>query len=546
MHFFSSSKESRGRIKLHAVAAAAAGAAMLAACGGGSDHRGAVPVLLPVSPAAQPVSPPPAPAVTAQKACGELNGKTVAGAALTAAMQNAAAGVPAYCKVTGTIAPALNFQISLPEAWNGKLYYQGGGGYNGAITPPSVPALGLGYAVVASDSGHQGNVLSADFALTDTFAAQLFGSLSVPTVMSTATETLAAAYGTLPAKSYFEGCSNGGREALMAVQRSPNLFDGVIARAPAYNWVGFMGAFNRNSRALAAPGGAFSAAKTALLSKHVRDACDGLDGLVDGVVSNQAACTPALANVAALRCAGGTDTGDTCLSDAQLDVVTSWTTQAAFTGSPTFRNAGWNLTGNEDDPGAWRTWLTGDGNVSTALQFLFQDTTVKNYLARDRSADSLAYTPWDQNQNALYAMAALNDATNADIRPFINSGGKLILWHGGNDSALSVRSTTEYYANMRSAIGAATADASTRFYVAPGVNHCAGGPGADTSDLLTALDQWVTKSAAPSTLLAEKRDAQGAVLLSRPLCQYPQYPRYTGPANDAAAAKLAANYSCSS
>jgi feruloyl esterase len=519
---------------------------MLAACGGGSDHRGAVPVLFPVPPAAQPASPPPAPAVTAQKACGELNGKTVAGAALTAAMQDAAAGAPVYCKVTGTIAPALNFQISLPEAWNGKLYYQGGGGYNGAITPPSVPALGLGYAVVASDSGHQGNVLSADFALTDTFAAQLFGSLSVPTVMSTATETLAAAYGALPAKSYFEGCSNGGREALMAVQRAPNLFDGVIARAPAYNWVGFMGAFNRNSRALAAPGGAFSAAKTALLSKHVRDACDGLDGLVDGVVSNQAACTPALANVAALRCAGGTDTGDTCLSDAQLDVVTSWTTQASFTGSPTFRNAGWNLTGNEDDPGAWRTWLTGDGSVTSALQFLFQDTTVKNYLARDRTVDSLAYTPWDQNQNALYAMAALNDATNADIRPFINSGGKLILWHGGNDSALSVRSTTEYYGNMRNAIGAATADASTRFYVAPGVNHCAGGPGADTSDLLTALDQWVTKSAAPATLLAEKRDAQGAVLLSRPLCQYPQYPRYTGPANDAAAAKLAANYSCSS
>lgn len=292
MHFFSSSKESRARTKLHAVAAAAAGAAMLAACGGGSDDRGAVPVLFPVPSAAQPASPPPAPAVTAQKACGELNGKTVAGAALTAAMQDAAASVPAYCKVTGTIAPALNFQISLPEAWNGKLYYQGGGGYNGAISPPSVPALGQGYAVVASDSGHQGNVLSADFALTDTFAAQLFGSLSVPTVMSTATETLAAAYGALPAKSYFEGCSNGGREALMAVQRAPNLFDGVISRAPAYNWVGFMGAFNRNSRALAVPGGAFSAAKTALLSKHVRDACDGLDGVVDSVVSNQAACTP--------------------------------------------------------------------------------------------------------------------------------------------------------------------------------------------------------------------------------------------------------------
>ena len=100
--------------------------------------------------------------------------------------------------------------------------------------------------------------MSAAFAFNDTFAAQLFGSLSVPTVMSTALKVVTAAYGAPPTRSYFEGCSNGGREALMAVQRNPNLFDGVIARAPGYNWVGFMGAFNRTAKALAAPGGAFS------------------------------------------------------------------------------------------------------------------------------------------------------------------------------------------------------------------------------------------------------------------------------------------------
>jgi len=130
-------------------------------------------------------------------------------------------------------------------------------------------------------------------------------SLSVPTVMSTALKVVTAAYGAPPIRSYFEGCSNGGREALMAVQRNPNLFDGVIARAPGYNWVGFMGAFNRTARALAAPGGAFSPAKTALLAKRVRDACDGLDGIVDGVVANPAACTAKILNLGALRCAGG-------------------------------------------------------------------------------------------------------------------------------------------------------------------------------------------------------------------------------------------------
>lgn len=485
---------------------------------------------------------------TAAQACATLSGKTIGGATLTAAAIAASGAVPTYCRVNGTLAPSLNFEIRLPDAWNGKLHYGGGGGYNGAIPglASSLHALRQGYATASSDSGHQGSGVDASFALTDTYAAQLFGSLSVPTVMSTAIEAVTTAYGSVPSKTYFEGCSNGGREALMNVQRYPNLFDGVIARAPAYNWVGFMGAFNRTAKTLAAPGGAFSAAKMALLAGSVRAACDGLDGIVDGVVSNQAACTPAVFDPASLRCAGGADTGDTCLSDAQLAVVTSWTTDAVFTGSPSFRNSGWSLTGNEDSPTALGLWVTGNGTVTNALQFLFQDTTVKNYLARDPAANSLTYAPWDQNQNALYAMAALNDATNANILPFANSGAKLILWHGGNDAALSKNSTTAYYDGAVAAVGGQTAaDAFMRYYIAPGVDHCAGGPGADTADLLTALDSWATGGTAPGTLTAQKLDASGVVQFERPLCQYPKYPRYTGPANDAAAARLASNYTCS-
>lgn len=484
--------------------------------------------------------------ITAQMACATLSGKTIGGATLTTAVVPASGAIPTYCKVSGTLAPALNFEIRLPEAWNGKLYYAGGGGYDGSIPELVVPALNQGYAEVVSDSGHQGDGMSAAFALNDTFAAQLFGSLSVPTVMSTALKAVTAAYGVPPAKSYFEGCSNGGREALMAVQRNPNLFDGVIARAPGYNWVGFMGAFNRTAKALAAPGGAFSPAKTALLAKHVRDACDGLDGIVDGVVSNPSACTAKVSNVAALRCAGGTDTGDMCLSDAQLAVVKAWTTDAIFKGNSTYRSKGYNLTGNEDDPFNFGMWVSGEGDVRKAGQYLIQDSTVKYYLARDAKADSLTYAPWDKSPQALYAMAALNDATQTDIRPFINGGGKLIIWHGGADTGLSVNSTIEYVENMQKSVGTANAAASTRFYVAPGVNHCEGGAGADRTDLLTALDEWVTKSVAPATLTAQKLDANGAVTLTVPLCQYPRYPKYTGPAHDAAAARLASSYTCTS
>ena len=482
---------------------------------------------------------------TAAQACAALSGKTLAGATVSAAATVAASGAaPSYCKVNATIAPQLNLEMRLPEQWNGKLYYGGGGGYNGAIpglAGGNLTALQQGYATVNSDSGHAGSGLSADFALNDTYAANLFGSLSVPTVTSSAKEMLQTAYGRAPNKSYFEGCSNGGREALMAAERDPNLFDGIIARAPAYNWVGFMGQFNRTAKALAAPGGQFSAAKLALLAKSVRDACDSLDGIVDGVVSNPQACT---FNPTALRCAGGVDTGDTCLSDAQLAVVSSWTAPASWAGGA-YTNAGWALSGNEDDPGAWPVWVTGNGNVLTALQFLFQDTTVKNYLARDPAQDSLVYT-WDSNLNAIYGLAALNDATNTDLRPFKNSNAKLILWHGGNDSALSYKATTAFYQGVTTSVGGqAAADEFVRYYIAPGVDHCAGGPGADQTDLLAALDAWVINGTAPGTLTTAKV-SNGATQFSRPLCPYPQYPRYTGPANDAAAAALASNYACTS
>ena len=232
------------------------------------------------------------------------------------------------------------------------------------------------------------------------------------------------------------------------------------------------------------------------------------------------------------------------MSDAQLAVVSSWTAPAVFAGSASYRNAGWALSGNEDDPGAWAAWVTGNGNVRGALQYLFSDTTVKTYLARDLSVDSLLYTPFDQNQAALYSLAALNDATNTNLTSFNSSGAKLILWHGGNDSALSHKATSDYYNGVVTSVGGQqVADSFVRYYVAPGVNHCAGGPGADDTDLLGALDTWVDKGAAPGTLTASKLVA-GATAFSRPLCTYPSYARYSGPANDAAAAKLASNYTC--
>jgi len=466
--------------------------------------------------------------------CEALAGKNIGGAVLSAAeVVPATVTAPSYCRVRGLIEPKLNFELRLPKRWNQKLHYGGGGGYNGAIPPANEAALRQGYAQVSSDSGHQGNVLDASFVKDDPLAAQLFGSLSVPTVTAAAQEIVRVHYRHRAKRAYFEGCSNGGREALMNVQRYPSLFDGVISRAPAYNWVGIMGAFNRTAKVLAAPGGAMSPAKVATLSSAVLAACDVLDGVADGVVSNPQACS---FDPASLRCAGGADTGDACLSDPQLAVVTSWTASAAF-GGGTYSYPGWPLTGNESVPGAWDAWTSG----VPALQFLFQDTTVKYYLANDPLANSLLYD-YNSNPAALAAMAALNDATNPNLHPFLGAGGKLILWHGGNDAALSTRATTAYYEQVVAAVGGqASADQFVRYYIAPGVNHCAGGPGADSADLLSALDAWVTRGHAPKTLRARQVDAvTGVTVLSRPLCAYPAYPRYDGKGDP----NLARNYDC--
>ena len=203
--------------------------------------------------------------------CEALLGKNIGGANVSAAdVVLATATAPTHCRVRGLIAPKLNFELRLPRKWNHKLHYGGGGGYNGAIPPANEAALRQGYAQVSSDSGHQGSALDASFVAGDPLAAQLFGSLSVPTVTAAAQEIVRVHYRHRAKRAYFEGCSNGGREALMNVQRYPSLFDGVIARAPAYNWVGIMGAFNRTAKALAAPGGAMSAAKVSTLATCVK------------------------------------------------------------------------------------------------------------------------------------------------------------------------------------------------------------------------------------------------------------------------------------
>ena len=327
----------------------------------------------------------------------------------------------------------------------------------------------------------------------------------------------------------------------MAAQRNPNLFDGIIARAPAMDFVGTFAAFQRNLQSIALTADSSGAtsltqAKLDTLSNAVLAACDAADGVTDGLVSRPSACT---FNPATLRCPGGANTGTSCLSDAELGVMAAWTNPITVPGG--YGTAGWPLTGNEAGAGGWPTWVTGP------VQYLFADSGVKGLFARSTSTDPLFLYSYDFNAHPadVDRVGRTINATVPDLRPLRTSGAKMILWHGAADPALSVSDTTAYYGKVVTAVGGqANADSFLRYYVAPGVYHCAGGPGADKADLLATLDRWVSDGTAPSALTASKFAADGSTELSRPLCVYPQYARYTGPAGDAAAARLATNYTC--
>ena len=497
----------------------------LAGCGSDDDDGGSG-------------TPPPV-AQTPSQACDALAGRAIGSANISAAaIVPASATLPEYCRVTARIDPKLNFEVRLPSSWNGKLHYGGGGGFNGSIPGANANALSKGYAQVSSDSGHQGGGTDASWALNDQEALLNFAYLSIPTVTAATRAIVRQRYGNEPAQAYFEGCSNGGKEALMNAQRFPDLFDGIISRAPAYQFTGLVLAFNRTARALAAPGAAFTPGKIATMAAAVRNACDAADGVRDEVVSNLQACN---FDPAVLRCPGGTDAGDTCLSDAQLAVVRSYTTDFSLqTGQ--YLNTAWQLTGNEQEPGAWPAWVTGNPAATppaVPLQFAFQQGLTRFMLTRNPTLDSLTFDP-DTNPAAVGALSAVLDATNPNLLQFRASGGKLILWHGASDPAISYKGPTRYYQQAVAANGGqAAADQFMRYYVAPGVLHCAGGPGADTVDLLAALDDWVTRNAAPGNLTATKV-VSGATSFSRPLCVWPRYPRFNGSGD----VNAAASYTC--
>lgn len=495
------------------LAVLAAAASALAACGGSGDDN-------------------PAPvAETPLAACAALAGQSIGGGQIATATLEAPAGeVGEYCKVTGSVRGTINFQVHLPTGWNRKLLYAGGGGWNGAIaqTTHSPSVAKAGYVTVASDGGRQGSNLDASSFLNNPQGQQDFGYLSIHTVLQVARQIVERRYGALPQRSYFEGCSNGGREALVQATRFPHDYDGIVVRAPAYTFTELFQAFVANGKALAAPGGSINDAKARAIDAAVTAQCDALDGVADGIVSQPQACS---FDVTALRCTGADS--DSCLTDAQIATAqTIYSELKAPDGRSLY--PGWGAGG---EGLGWPSWVTGTAIGGTGLQFQFGSGLIKYWVTQDPAFDVLGFDAALYVQPLQLAATTL-DAT-PDLRTFFGRGGKMVMVHGTHDWAISYKGSIKYFGQVADAVGgAATRDASMEFFLQPGVQHCAGGVGPDRVDLVDAVAAWVESGTRPSAqnIVAGKLDSAGAQVNSRPLCRYPGYPRYTGngPVNAAA------------
>lgn len=447
--------------------------------------------------------------------------------------------IPSYCRADGVLDPrtgvdnkpyAIGFELALPDNWNGRFLFQGGGGLNGYILPPlgsqaagDNPALARGFAVVGTDTGHKGAVFDASF-MKDQLASLDFDYIAIGRVTVLSKEIIAQYYGQPAKRSYYDGCSTGGREGMMMSQRYPTYFDGIVSGDPAmrtgYSNIGL--AYARAAFAKIAPKDAsgkadpskdFSDGDKKLLAESVMKTCDEKDGLKDGMIFNPQACHY---DPAVLQCKGVKT--ESCLTSQQVGALSN-----AFEGPK-------DSHGNQVYAAfPWDTGYLQSSSGQFAVFSSFLPSPGPSILASveqpsDVDIDTLvAGVRANENQT-------LTDTTWTNLSTFFGHGGKLVFYHGTSDPVFSPFDTLAYYDKMAAANGGLEQVLnSSRFYFVPGMNHCAGGPAAlDKFDLLGAVVDWVENGKAPDSVVATGKAFPGR---SRPLCAYPKHAQYKGQSN---------------
>ncbi|HET7102991.1 MAG TPA: tannase/feruloyl esterase family alpha/beta hydrolase [Terracidiphilus sp.] len=465
--------------------------------------------------------------------------------------------LPRYCKVEGSIHErigadkqhyATRFEVRLPDNWNGKFLFQGGGGLDGVVRPAigftgfgTPTALTRGYAVASTDAGHEG---MANSIFGKEQKARLdYAYAAIDDVTRVSKELMAQYYGKPAAHSYFDGCSNGGRQAMMAAQRFPLEFDGIVAGDPGFrlSHAAIGEAWDTETFDSIAPvdkdghpilSAAFSQADLDLVSKAVLEKCDALDGLKDGEINNVSACR---FDPEVLTCKPAQTSG--CLKAKQVKAL-----KKAFGGAHNSTGerlyASWPYDAGIASMG-WRMWKLGTSPTakSNALNVMLGAPALRDYFVHPYiSGFDPEHPNFDAIDGEVEQTSIINDPTSTDYGTFAARGGRMILYEGMSDPVFSANDIIDYYKRfIRDSGGLEQAQSVARLFLVPGMTHCGQGPATDQFDALTALERWVEDGEAPAKIQATGRAFPGR---SRPLCPFPAYAAYVGSGNSEDAASF--------
>jgi feruloyl esterase len=426
--------------------------------------------------------------------------------------------VPALCRVAGTVSPAINFEVWLPEGdtWNGRFQAVGGGGLAGIISYPAMAeAVRGGYASSSTDTGH---VASDTTWMADRQRVIDYGYRAIHEMTVKAKAVIEAHYGRVAEYSYFNGCSTGGRQGLMTAQRYPDDYDGIASGAPVNRFTTLhMGQLWMAHATLKKPGAVLTREDLTRVGEAVMAQCDASDGVKDGILTDPRTCDFDPSKVQGLSAPQ-----IEALELAYQGAVNPRTGEQLYAGlepggeGPQPGNPGWGMLMNGREPFAI------SGAVLNGLGFENPNWDWKTF-DFDRDVELI-----DQK------LFGVLNAVDPDLRDFKNGGGKLIVWHGWNDPGVMPQQTLEYYGDVvefagktTGGDGAAFTDEYLRLFMLPGVGHCRGGAGPDQVDWMAALAGWVEKGTKPATITATAmRD--GKVAMTRPLCPHPRVAHYKG------------------
>jgi feruloyl esterase len=450
----------------------------------------------------------------------------------SAALVAATATVPEHCDVRGVIAPEAKFAVKLPANWNNRFYMVGGGGYAGTISHgPMNIGLQKGYATASTDTGHDAakeplatfanpgpNNPHADRKVLD------YAYLAVHNTAVLARQIIKAYYGSAPKYAYWVGCSTGGRQGLMEAQRYPEDFDGYVIGAPVLKISHEQLRGIWNAQAVTSEPGRIAVEKLPLLAEAVYKKCDEVDGVKDGLIADPRRCgfDPA---VDLPKCPGDQDAKN-CFTAAQINGLKK-VYGGVKTSAGKLLYPGQPVGAEVAPPGGRSAWIGsigGEPGAGLAFGETFMRFMTRPPLGADWSYKSFNF---DTDPAKLASISAMIDATNPDLAKVKKRGGKIIQYHGWADALVNPQASVDYYESVLKKLGEKQTKEFYKLYMIPGMFHCAGGVGCDRADWFTPLVEWVEKGVAPGAL-AGSRVVNGATVMTRPHCAYPEIARSNG------------------